>query len=116
VRKDTLFKNPRVLNRAFSSYYGRYTSIYVGRPTKWGNPYGMGLESRRDLVCDQYDQYIATRLINDLLTEKDFKELEGKNLMCFCAPKRCHADTLLKLAAMTHKERLNWAHEKVSTV
>jgi hypothetical protein len=33
------------------------------------------------------------------VTEADIKrELKGKDLICFCAPKPCHADVLLEIA------------------
>ena len=70
-------------------------AVYVGRPSKWGNPFTMTGEGDRDSVCDKYEQWIATR--HDLI--KDAKEeLRGRDLVCFCAPKRCHADTLLRIA------------------
>jgi uncharacterized secreted protein with C-terminal beta-propeller domain len=85
--------------------------VYVGRPSKWGNPFAMVSESCRDAVCDRYDRYLATRLINGAITEQDFREFDGKNLLCWCAPKRCHGDTILRLYRMAHPERLEWAHE-----
>ena len=104
----------RVVNRHFASKFEIRRCVYVGRPTKWGNPYPMTNDRVRDLVCDKYEHYIATRLINGALTSEDFKEFDGKNLLCFCAPKRCHADTLLKLYLMSHQERLDWANEILS--
>lgn len=105
-----------VINKNYSSKTARKLSVYIGRPSKWGNPFPLVRESRRDLVCDQYEGYIATRLINGDITDEDFHEFDGKHMMCFCAPKRCHGDTLLMLYRLTHEERLKWAHGKVSPV
>lgn len=68
--------------------------VYVGRPTKWGNPFHMENESERDDVCERYMLYLTHS--HELL--KDLPSLRGKRLACWCAPKRCHAETLAALA------------------
>jgi hypothetical protein len=35
-------------------------------------------------------------------------ELRGCNLLCFCAPKACHGDLLLRLANASREERIAW--------
>lgn len=61
-------------------------TVYVGRPTKWGNPYGASPE---DLA-----RY-RVQAIGCLPVE----ELRGKNLACWCPlSSPCHADVLLELA------------------
>ena len=70
-------------------------AVYVGRPTKWGNPFAMHTEAERDWVCDQYERYVQER---PTLIAQARKELKGKDLVCWCAPKRCHADVLLEIA------------------
>lgn len=72
----------------------RGSGIYVGRPTKWGNPFIMGVHGDRDEICDDYNDWIVT---NEYLLQ-NIGELRGHHLICWCAPKRCHADTLLYLA------------------
>ena len=69
-------------------------SIYVGRPSKWGNPFIVGVHGKQGECVDLYANWILTqnKLLNSL------PELKGKDLICWCAPKRCHADVLLKLA------------------
>ena len=69
-------------------------SVYVGRPSKWGNPFAMNGEKDREKVIAQFTEYIMNS--PDLLAQ--VSELKGKNLVCYCAPKACHADVLLKLA------------------
>ena len=69
--------------------------VRVDRGTDWGNPFVMRHEGERDRVCDLFSQYAIWRLSVDptwLLF------LRGKNLACWCSPKRCHAETLLELA------------------
>lgn len=70
-------------------------AIYVGRPTKWGNPFWMRSENERDTVCEKYEAWIKTK--PELIAAAK-NELKGKDLVCFCAPRRCHADTLLRIA------------------
>lgn len=82
---------PRVLNRHLDVIPD--DAIYVGRPTKWGNPYVVGRHGTRDAVIALYESYVErSGLISDL------DELRGRDLVCWCAPERCHADVLVRLA------------------
>jgi len=74
-------------------------AIYVGRPSKWGNPYRVGStdtllirRSRKEVI----DLYRAHLILSGLF--HDLEELRGKDLVCWCAPLPCHADVLLELA------------------
>jgi hypothetical protein len=69
----------------------------VDRGTDWGNPFVMDnmTEYERKLVCDLFEQYAIWRLTVD---PHWLVPLRGHNLACWCAPKRCHAETLLRLA------------------
>jgi len=68
--------------------------VYIGRPSKWGNPYTVGVDGTRDEVCERYRTYLLgeTNLLSSL------PELKGKVLGCWCAPQRCHGDILAELA------------------
>lgn len=68
-------------------------AIYVGRPSKWGNPFRIGYDGTRDEVISRYENYLGESGLID-----DIAELRGKDLVCWCAPKPCHADVLLRLA------------------
>ncbi len=67
-------------------------AIYVGRPTRWGNPY-----------ADQ-DNAELVRLFRENCLTPEFicsvrSELKGKDLACWCPlDQPCHADVLLKIA------------------
>lgn len=84
--------NPKVLNKYKD---GSANGVYIGRGSPFGNPFIIGKDGDRDDVCDKYEQYIMSK---PELIAKVKKELAGKNLVCFCAPARCHGDFLLKLA------------------
>lgn len=68
--------------------------VYVGRPTKWGNPFKVGRDGTRREVIAKYRAYL---LEHETLMD-ELPELRGKILACWCAPKACHADVLLELA------------------
>jgi hypothetical protein len=69
-------------------------AVYVGRPTKWGNPFVIGRHGNREQVIEAYRLWL---LRGDSL-KNDLHELRGKDLVCWCAPLPCHADVLLELA------------------
>lgn len=97
-------------------------TVYVGRPTKFGNPFTLlqcyeeaFLElkhMRHEIPSSQIDQdwqnYARAILIqkyksyladNPMLINEAKNKLKGKNLACFCKPgDPCHADILLTLA------------------
>lgn len=73
---------------------------YVGRPTKWGNPYRIMIEVNGVMQLDRatsirrYDDWLKGRLAAN---PTFLDELKGKDLACFCPlDKACHADVLLK--------------------
>lgn len=87
---------PKVLNYRNIAVIDPKTQVYVGRPSKWGNPYPMSDESMRKTVIEAYEGYI--KVLHPELIEAAKIELKGKDLVCYCAPKACHADILLKIA------------------
>ena len=69
-------------------------AVYIGRPTKWGNPFVIGPDGTRQEVVQKYKDYILSN--QSLLSQ--VHELRGKDLICFCAPQQCHGDVLIELA------------------
>lgn len=67
--------------------------IYIGRPSKWGNPFKEGKDGSRKEVIEKYKKYVLSN--QDLMNSLD--ELEGKVLGCWCKPKACHGDVLVEL-------------------
>lgn len=82
---------PRVLNQRDKPTDG----VYVGRPSKFGNPFEIGKDGTRAEVIHKYERWIRTQ---PTLIEAAKTELRGRNLICWCAPKACHATILLHLA------------------
>ena len=75
--------------------------VYIGRGSKWGNPYSHKegtlaeevVESRTEAI-KKYEEYLLSN--EDLMSS--LSELKGKVLGCWCKPKSCHGDILLKYA------------------
>ena len=68
--------------------------VYIGRGSKWGNPFVIGVDGNRQNVIAQYKSY----LLNNPELMNALPELKGKTLGCYCSPLACHGDILLKLA------------------
>ena len=84
---------PRVLNK----YHGDITeqSVYIGRPSPWGNPFVIGKDGTREQVVEKFAEWILNK---PELVLRAKEELRGKDLVCYCAPKMCHGDILLLIA------------------
>jgi hypothetical protein len=81
--------------------------VYIGRPSKWGNPFSHKKTSTlakhscstRQESIQKYKEYLTIGEGRHLLA--DLHELDGKILGCFCKPKPCHGDVLLQLLQET---------------
>ena len=84
-------------------------TVYVGRPTRWGNPFTAGKDGTPAECVEKFAKQLIpyqshqTGTIKDFLifemNLQDLEELRGKDLACWCRPgEPCHADVLLKLA------------------
>jgi hypothetical protein len=109
-------------------------AVYVGRPTKWGNPYRWTdyQAVTVPLWSDGEPHYTspATRrgwAVTDFEAAVDYddkplrgypsheeirRELAGKDLVCWCPEGQpCHADVLIKIANRTEGERARRAEQ-----
>ena len=68
--------------------------VYIGRPSKWGNPFAIGKDGDRDQVIKKFKDY----LFKNIKLMRDLDELKGKTLGCWCSPNECHGDILVELA------------------
>lgn len=76
--------------------------VRVDRASVLGNPYVMHSENERDQVCDQYEDYFKEQIKDKnsaFMQElrrlyKILKKYNKLELYCWCAPKRCHAETI----------------------
>lgn len=75
--------------------------VYIGRGTKWGNPYAVGFGQAPGEKSDSREEAIrkyAYDFDRGLLGTSTFMEelnaLRGKRLGCHCKPHVCHGDVL----------------------
>lgn len=70
-------------------------SVYIGRGSDYGNPFVIGKDGTRKEVIQKYIDLIESdQNLKNLIKQR----LKGKNLLCFCSPKICHGDYLIKIA------------------
>jgi hypothetical protein len=76
--------------------------VYIGRPGPWGNPFSHLPDSAAQFRCASREEAVARYrewlLSQSLLVEKAKRELRGKVLGCWCAPKSCHGEVLAEVA------------------
>jgi hypothetical protein len=90
---------PKVINITS----GEPFDCYVGRPSKFGNPFthlqhlggNLIIVDTREEAIARYEEWIRSQ---PELMEAAKKELKGKVLACHCVPLACHAEVLLKIA------------------
>jgi hypothetical protein len=97
VRSEAQSAPPRVYSKRKGAEAPPPGSVYVGRPTIWGSPFVMQGERTRNHSIDCYRRWIMAPE-QAPLRERARLELRGKDLVCWCAPKPCHADVLLEVA------------------
>ena len=81
---------------------GEKYDIYIGRGSKWGNPFSHLKNSSVPYPVDTREDAIRA-YENWLLEQPELvaaakKELKGKVLGCWCKPLDCHGDILLRIA------------------
>jgi hypothetical protein len=80
-------------------------AVYVGRPTKWGNPWPVGAQGPdgeviqdRRAAAARYESAID-RVDGVPSSEEIRRELRGRDLVCWCpVDQPCHADVLMRIA------------------
>lgn len=81
--------------------------VYIGRPSKWGNPFPLiknANKAERERVLKLYEDWLNTQ---GPLKSQIKRELKGKVLGCWCAPKLCHGDVLARIADEEEREMGN---------
>jgi hypothetical protein len=86
----------RVVNIRHSEY-----DVYIGRPSRWGNPFIIGRDGTREEVIEKFRDRVF-RVIT--LNFNEVMALSGKRLGCYCKPLPCHGDVLVEL--IEHLERM----------
>jgi hypothetical protein len=79
---------PKVVNCLHDEY-----DVFIGRPSKWGNPFKIGEHRSRYEVIFKF----KTWFLNETNLWNDLDELIGMRLGCYCKPLFCHGDILREL-------------------
>ena len=84
---------PKVLNYKTMGAFD--TGISIMRPSRFSNPFKIGIDGTREEVIQKFKEYILSDNRRIAIVRK---ELKGKNLICCCKPLACHGDVLLEIA------------------
>lgn len=89
------------------------TTAYIGRAmpggmpgSPWHNPARLGADGSRAEVLHRYQAHLASMLLPRDESEAErrrasavqaqFRLLQGKTLLCWCRPRACHGDVIVK--------------------
>lgn len=76
---------------------------YVGRGSPLGNPFKLKYDcaKERDRVIELYRKWLYKKIeendkevVNEMLRLYEISKNEDLHLLCFCAPKKCHAEII----------------------
>jgi hypothetical protein len=79
--------------RARNEALWRNEYIFIGRPSKWGNPFILGRDGNRETVIARFEAYWYAPEQAQLRADADV-ELAGKTCGCFCDPLPCHGHVI----------------------
>ncbi len=80
----------------------KYT-IYIGRGSIFGNPFIIGKDGNRQDVIIKYEKWVRKCLY--LPIGKAISNLPKDAILgCYCAPKACHGDIIMKIWEELHNE------------
>ena len=78
----------------------KYTH-YIGRGSIFGNPFKIGKDGNREEVIKDFERWV--RLYDKL--KKDIYNLPKEAILgCFCKPKTCHGDIIIKIWKELHND------------
>jgi hypothetical protein len=92
--------DPRIVHckrDSFDVYIGRLPApegAHAGSDGRWGNPFKAGRDGTRQEVIAKYERW----LLDQPELMRQLPDLRGKILGCWCAPKACHGDVLVRLS------------------
>lgn len=93
--------------------------VYIGRPSAgkplgFGNPFRIGPDGDRNVVCDKHEAWLRGVAFTDFMQAErqwildHLHELKGKTLGCFCKPARCHGETYIALINEAKRAPTTW--------
>jgi Domain of unknown function (DUF4326) len=68
---------------------------YIGRPSRWGNPFKLGRDGDRDEIMARYAVWLDDRLKDESFCKELAELSKATALVCWCKPEACHGDQLV---------------------
>lgn len=98
--EKNVMKPKRIQRKRTRGWQMSENTVYIGRPSKWGNPFKIGRDGDREQCLALFKASLIKRMkVGEAVIEQIKKELKGKNVACWCSVDQvCHGDVLLKLA------------------
>ena len=88
----------RIQRKRTAGWRMPYNTVYVGRPTVYGNEFDHRKIGRENAVTE-YRAWLEQHMQAHTYMESHVKALRGKHLACWCPLNQpCHADVLLEIA------------------
>ena len=78
--------------------------VYIGRGSRWGNPFKIGEHGSRERVIELFRDYAAHMYVSGRWTKEVLLRLKDKKLGCYCAPRACHGDVLIELIELVDSQ------------
>jgi hypothetical protein len=87
--------------------------VYIGRGSVLGNPYTSIQDKKtkaefvvesREKSIEMFSEYLWKKVKDGTITLEYLASLDGKVLGCFCKPKPCHGDIIVRAVAWAKKE------------
>lgn len=85
----------KVVNSKISPY-----TLYIGRPSIFGNPFPVGVNSRESVIRKYFEYAINNKRLLESIRNIPYNAILG----CFCAPLPCHGDVIITLWRYMHDE------------
>ena len=83
----------KLKTRVVNIYKTREPYVYIGRGSRWGNPFVIGIDGDRDTVIKKFEEHLVS---DSYMLKMARAELKGHTLGCFCKPLPCHGDVYVK--------------------
>jgi len=96
----------RVINKRAKEFVRNSNQIYIGRGSPWGNPFTHLALSRTKAQSQvateeesmvRYEAWLRERLAKEPGLKQELLKPDGHELVCYCKPRPCHGDILIKL-------------------
>ena len=95
-----------VVNKRSEGFVRNHNQVYIGRGSPWGNPFTHLPLSRTKAQFQvateeesmiRYEGWMRERLAKEPELRRELLKLDGHELVCYCKPRPCHGDILIKL-------------------